>query len=193
MFPFTRQSQLGHDGHEKRGEFFPPIDYPRRMWAGGRIRFHQPLHIGVAVIHRSIIKKIENSYSPNFARNGEDGHIEINDIFEDVELKTSKVKALKKGGYSKTSFAFHADGLLYHQKYIFNTWDKNSLLPISVFYITSADSIKIINEELAKLSTAWSIKPKTKGGYDVIRIKEELLLSMIKETKIIDNCKVYIL
>lgn len=60
MFPFTRQSQLGHDGHEKRGEFFPPIDYPRRMWAGGRIRFHQPLHIGVAVIHRSIIKKIEN-------------------------------------------------------------------------------------------------------------------------------------
>lgn len=146
-----------------------------------------------SLVFSPIIKKIENSYSPNFARNGGDGRIKINDIFEDVELKTSKVKSLKKGGYSKTSFAFHANGLLYHEKYIFNTWDINTLSPVSVFYITSADSIKIINEELAKLSTAWSLKPKTKGGYDVIRIKEELLLSMIKETKIIDNCKVYIL
>ncbi|MBN9559170.1 MAG: acyl-CoA dehydrogenase, partial [Alphaproteobacteria bacterium] len=31
---------LGPDGHPKRGGFLPPVhDLPRRMWAGGRVRF----------------------------------------------------------------------------------------------------------------------------------------------------------
>jgi 3-methylfumaryl-CoA hydratase len=60
IFPYTQQSKLGHDGHEQRGQFYPPIPYPRRMWAGGRIHFLQPLQIGVPVTHRAIIKQIEN-------------------------------------------------------------------------------------------------------------------------------------
>lgn len=60
IFPYTQQSKLGHDGHEKRGEFYPPIKYPQRMWVGGRIRYMQPLRAGEAVTHRAIIQRIEN-------------------------------------------------------------------------------------------------------------------------------------
>ena len=34
------------DGHPKRGEFLPPVALPRRMWAGGRLEFLQPLFDG---------------------------------------------------------------------------------------------------------------------------------------------------
>ena len=39
-------SELGPDGHPKRGGFLPPVDLPRRMWAGGRIEFRRPLRVG---------------------------------------------------------------------------------------------------------------------------------------------------
>lgn len=41
FLPRAPQSQLGIDGHPRRGGFIPPIPYPRRMFAGARIRFHQ--------------------------------------------------------------------------------------------------------------------------------------------------------
>lgn len=43
------RSDLGPDGHAERGDFLPPVDLPRRMWAGGRLRFERPLTIGEAV------------------------------------------------------------------------------------------------------------------------------------------------
>ena len=47
---------LGPDGHPRRGGFLPPVhDLPRRMWAGGRLRFHAPLHAGDAVSRTSTI------------------------------------------------------------------------------------------------------------------------------------------
>lgn len=39
-------SRLGPDGHPRRGGFLPPVALPRRMWAGGRLTFHAPLHVG---------------------------------------------------------------------------------------------------------------------------------------------------
>ncbi|HEY8554612.1 MAG TPA: MaoC family dehydratase N-terminal domain-containing protein [Burkholderiales bacterium] len=42
----VRQSQLGPDGHPRRGGFLPPVPLARRMWAGGRFEFHRPLRIG---------------------------------------------------------------------------------------------------------------------------------------------------
>ena len=41
-----RASELGPDGHAKRGGLLPPISLPRRMWAGSRFEFHHPLRIG---------------------------------------------------------------------------------------------------------------------------------------------------
>lgn len=51
FLPSARQSDLAADGHPKRGGFLPPIEAPRRMWAGGRLEFHEPLRID-AVLQR---------------------------------------------------------------------------------------------------------------------------------------------
>ena len=52
-------SALGPDGHPKRGGFLPPVhDLPRRMWAGGRVEFHAPLHVGEAVTRTSTILSV---------------------------------------------------------------------------------------------------------------------------------------
>ncbi len=52
-------SQLGHDGHPKRGGFLPPVALPRRMWAGGRIEFLQPLRVGDRARRDSEIVRVE--------------------------------------------------------------------------------------------------------------------------------------
>ncbi len=40
FLPLYRQSEVGADGHAKRGGFLPPVPLPRRMWAGSRIEWH---------------------------------------------------------------------------------------------------------------------------------------------------------
>lgn len=58
FLPTTRQSAVDIDGHPKRGGFLPPIDLPRRMWAGGRLSFHAPLPVGAEAERVSTIKSI---------------------------------------------------------------------------------------------------------------------------------------
>ena len=41
-----RASDLGPDGHGRRGGLLPPIPLPRRMWAGSRFEFHHALRVG---------------------------------------------------------------------------------------------------------------------------------------------------
>ncbi len=41
-----RASELSPDGHVQRGGLLPPVPLPRRMWAGSRFEFHQPLRVG---------------------------------------------------------------------------------------------------------------------------------------------------
>jgi 3-methylfumaryl-CoA hydratase len=53
------QSQIGADGHPKRGGFLPPVTQPRRMWAGGRLQFHRPLKVGDPVSRVSRIVGID--------------------------------------------------------------------------------------------------------------------------------------
>lgn len=58
--PLVRRSGLGTDGHPQRGGFLPPIELPRRMWAGSRIQYLADLPIGGAAVRRSLIGKVEN-------------------------------------------------------------------------------------------------------------------------------------
>ena len=44
--PFVQRRNIGPDGHPKRGGFLPAVTLPRRMWAGGRLKYLQPLRIG---------------------------------------------------------------------------------------------------------------------------------------------------
>jgi 3-methylfumaryl-CoA hydratase len=60
FLPLHRQSELGPDGHAKRGGFLPPVALPRRMWAGGRLAFLRPLRIGSAVSRRSTIVDVRH-------------------------------------------------------------------------------------------------------------------------------------
>ena len=46
FLPRVAQSRIGHDGHPQRGGFLPPVDLPRRMFAGARLRFEAPLIVG---------------------------------------------------------------------------------------------------------------------------------------------------
>jgi len=52
------ESQLGRDAHPRKGEFLPPIELPRRMWAGGSFSFHKDLTIGSIAKKISLIKNI---------------------------------------------------------------------------------------------------------------------------------------
>jgi 3-methylfumaryl-CoA hydratase len=51
-------ANLGTDGHPAKGGFLPPVPLPRRMWAGGRLTFHQPLRFGEDVTKTSTILKV---------------------------------------------------------------------------------------------------------------------------------------
>lgn len=51
-------SGLGADGHPARGDFLPPVPYPRRMWAGGELRFSGDFQVGDTVRRTSRIDDI---------------------------------------------------------------------------------------------------------------------------------------
>ncbi|EHR71646.1 hypothetical protein BurJ1DRAFT_2823 [Burkholderiales bacterium JOSHI_001] len=55
FLPSHPQSEIGPDGHAKRGGFLPPVPFPRRMWAGSQFEFHAPVRLGDAVERRSTI------------------------------------------------------------------------------------------------------------------------------------------
>ena len=59
FLPLARQSLLGPDGHPQRGGYLPPIDLPRRMWAGGRLQFQQPLQVGDVITRTSRIASVD--------------------------------------------------------------------------------------------------------------------------------------
>jgi 3-methylfumaryl-CoA hydratase len=58
FLPRARQSLLGGDGHARRGGFLPPVPLPRRMWAGGRVRFHATIPIGALLERVSTIANV---------------------------------------------------------------------------------------------------------------------------------------
>jgi len=58
--PVVRCNALGIDGHPRRGGFLPPIELPRRIWAGSRIRSLADLPVEAQATRRSRILKIEN-------------------------------------------------------------------------------------------------------------------------------------
>ena len=60
FLPHHRQSEIGPDGHAKRGGFLPPVPLPRRMWAGGRLTWHadHPLRVGQEVQRVSTIESV---------------------------------------------------------------------------------------------------------------------------------------
>jgi len=59
FLPLARQSQIGPDGHAKRGGFLPPVPLPRRMWAGSQIEFRKPVRVGERIVRDSTIVSVD--------------------------------------------------------------------------------------------------------------------------------------
>lgn len=57
--PLEVQSRLGDDGHPRRGEFLPPVDLPRRMWAGSRLNWTRAFTVGSTVTRATRIASVE--------------------------------------------------------------------------------------------------------------------------------------
>ena len=52
-------AELGRDGHPRTGQgLIPDMGLPRRMWAGGRLRFDVPLRAGRATEKHSFVDKV---------------------------------------------------------------------------------------------------------------------------------------
>ena len=58
FLPLAPMGNVGSDGHPKRGGFLPPIELPRRMWAGSRCAVHGPMRIGEPIAKTSTITAI---------------------------------------------------------------------------------------------------------------------------------------
>jgi 3-methylfumaryl-CoA hydratase len=74
---------LGPDGHPAKGGFLPPVPLPRRMWAGGRLKFLKPLIVGESVTRTSTILKVE-------AKSGKSGNL----VFVTVQHEISGATGL---------------------------------------------------------------------------------------------------
>lgn len=60
FLPKAPQRDIAADGHPHRGAFLPPVDLPRRMWAGGQLEFLAPIRTGEALRRRSTIAGVEH-------------------------------------------------------------------------------------------------------------------------------------
>ncbi|MBT5515123.1 MAG: acyl-CoA dehydrogenase [Rhodospirillaceae bacterium] len=58
----TKASELGYDGHAKLGGFLPPVELPRRMWAGGRISWPGTLRVGDVITRTSTIADVTHKF-----------------------------------------------------------------------------------------------------------------------------------
>ena len=58
FLPCALQSEIGTDGHPKRGGFLPPVPLPRRMWAGSRVQWLAPLIVGDEIERVSKIESV---------------------------------------------------------------------------------------------------------------------------------------
>lgn len=55
---WAASSELADDGHPVRGSFLPPVELPRRMFAGGRVDFMRPLRIGDVTRRESRVESV---------------------------------------------------------------------------------------------------------------------------------------
>jgi len=57
--PSAPLARLARDGHPVLGDFLPPVNLSRRMWASGSLRMHMPLRVGEGLWQHSRLAKIE--------------------------------------------------------------------------------------------------------------------------------------
>jgi 3-methylfumaryl-CoA hydratase len=87
FLPLHRQSEIGPDGHAKRGGFLPPVPLPRRMWAGSQFEFRSPVRVGDAVERTSTIADVS-------AKEGRTGKLVFVKVRHEVRCNGSSEPAI---------------------------------------------------------------------------------------------------
>lgn len=59
FLPIVDGKEIAEDGHPHKGSFLPPIPFPKRMWAGGRLQFIHPILINQKIRRESEILKVQ--------------------------------------------------------------------------------------------------------------------------------------
>jgi 3-methylfumaryl-CoA hydratase len=77
-------TELGPDGHPKRGRFLPPVELPRRMFASATFAFADPLALGQPA-------QLDQTIADVRQRSGRTGAL----VLVDVERRLSQAGALK--------------------------------------------------------------------------------------------------
>lgn len=70
---------IGADGHPKRGGFLPPVELPRRMWAGGRLTFTAPVPVGAVATRVSRIQDVS-------AKSGSSGRLAFVTVAHEISV-----------------------------------------------------------------------------------------------------------
>jgi len=84
FLPKALRSEIDKDGHPKRGGFFPPVELPRRMFAGARTRFIEPVIIGESAAREGEILKVSE-------KSGKSGRL----VFVTVRYRISQAGRLR--------------------------------------------------------------------------------------------------
>jgi 3-methylfumaryl-CoA hydratase len=79
--PMEAQSKLGEDGHPARGDFLPPVESPRRMWAGSRLEWTREFSVGPDVSRKSEIIRV----SHKSGRSGEMVFVTVAHVYSDAQ------------------------------------------------------------------------------------------------------------
>ncbi|MFD5176720.1 hypothetical protein ACFWM1_12995 [Nocardia sp. NPDC058379] len=66
-------SAIGADGHPARGSFLPPVELPRRMFAGGTVSFPGTVHVGSTIRREARVVAVN-------AKNGRSGPLTVVEV-----------------------------------------------------------------------------------------------------------------
>jgi 3-methylfumaryl-CoA hydratase len=80
----TQAGDIGTDGLATVGDFMPPVELPRRMWASGKVEFLAPLRIGDHIRRRSSIDAISH-------RQGRSGPLCFVTVLHEIENERGPV------------------------------------------------------------------------------------------------------
>ena len=105
FLPLHRQSEIGSDGHPRRGGFLPPVPLPRRMWAGSALEFRRPLRVGETVTRTSRIVDV----SSKEGRSGSLVFVKVRHEIADSSNNAAVVEARDAGGRSAAVPVFGSD------------------------------------------------------------------------------------
>ncbi|MEO6973966.1 MAG: MaoC family dehydratase N-terminal domain-containing protein [Rhodoferax sp.] len=87
FLPMHRQSEIGPDGHARRGGFLPPVPLPRRMWAGSQFEFRTPVRVGDRVKRTSTIEDV-------ISKNGRTGKLVFVKVRHELHCNEGNAPAL---------------------------------------------------------------------------------------------------